>query len=385
MAGWSIPIQQGPQAPRPGWKLRVLTGRMLGHEFDLPQSRYVLGSRPPADIVVGDPSIAPRHLTIDIYPDHIQLRDCSGGAGMRVNDRRVRACRVVPGDHITVGVFKFEFSNPTYRPPPARSPDSLVNTLTRLPLFLRVGGVAFAVAGLLYLLLALTGEPNLVPVTLLAMSAAVPATIICFLVEKYDRTGISFFTLVVTFLAGGTVGVIAAVIGFIVGGVATLNQLTGPVFAGLYEEPAKFLGTAWRSRHPKYDRPMDGLILGTVSGVGFAVFETAGYGFASLTEEEGGLGAVLLTMVVRGLTSPFAHGIWAGILAAAFWQCGRDLPRAFRSKEFWFAVLWAVGLHAIWNAGADVSFLLMLVSGGLGVWQYRQLLVQKGYRKGFLA
>ena len=54
MAGWSIPIQQ----PKGGWKLRVLAGRSLGMEYDLPLSRYVIGSRPPANIVIADASIA---------------------------------------------------------------------------------------------------------------------------------------------------------------------------------------------------------------------------------------------------------------------------------------------------------------------------------------
>ena len=51
MAGWSMPMQPpGPRGPDPaaGWKLRALTGRALGKEFDLPLRRYILGSRSPA-------------------------------------------------------------------------------------------------------------------------------------------------------------------------------------------------------------------------------------------------------------------------------------------------------------------------------------------------
>ena len=51
MSQWSMPIQQTP----PGWKLRVLSGRMLGTEFDLPNARYILGSQSPSDIAIAHP------------------------------------------------------------------------------------------------------------------------------------------------------------------------------------------------------------------------------------------------------------------------------------------------------------------------------------------
>src|SRR5262249_8961029 len=154
-----------------------------------------------------------------------------------------------------------------------------------------------------------------------------------------------------------------------------------PVFAGLYEEPAKFVATSWRWQHPRYDRPMDGLILGTVSGFGFAVFETAGYGFMALATR--GFDNLLYIMVMPGISSAFGHGRWTGIVAAAFWQHGRNLRRAAHSKSFWIACLWAVGLHALWNASALLStggYALVILSAILSVHEYRRLLLNKGYR-----
>jgi RsiW-degrading membrane proteinase PrsW (M82 family) len=224
--------------------------------------------------------------------------------------------------------------------------------------------------------------PTLVPVTLVAMSAVVPATAMCYLIEKYDKTGISFYTFAITFLAGGSVGIIAAVINAEVAGLLTGGLLLAPIFAGVAEEPAKLLATAWRWRHPSYDRPMDGLLIGTVSGFGFAVFETAGYGFTMLVAKEGGLADLLGLMLLRGATSPFGHGLWSGILAAAFWQCGRDLRRAVRSRTFGIAALWAVGLHGLWNASAvaALGWGCTVLSAILSVREYRRLLARKGYR-----
>jgi RsiW-degrading membrane proteinase PrsW (M82 family) len=381
MAGWSIPVQQ----PKAGWKLRVLAGRSLGMEYDLPLSRYVIGSRPPANIVIADPSIAPQHVTCDIRPDYVELHDCSGGRGLLVNDQRVRNARVVPGDHVAVGAFKFTFSNPNYTPPPlAASSNSTVQKFLGLPLYLRVGAISLTIAGLLYLLLVVSDNPNLVPVTLLAMAAAIPLPAICYLIDKYDGKRLSFYTLAITFVSGGTVGIIAAMIAFMVGEVATCGLILVPIFAGILEEPAKLLATAWRWRHPGYDRPIDGLLLGAVSGFGFAVFETAGYGFTAMQEaEEKGLSAVLQIMVLRGLSGPFGHPIWSGLLAAAFWQCGRNLRRATHSRTFQIAFLWAIGLHAIWNASAVVPIFgwgFIVLSGVAGVREFRRLLANKGYR-----
>src|SRR5262249_9412642 len=183
----------------------------------------------------------------------------------------------------------------------------------RWPLYARVGAVSGGVAATLFVLLATTGLPTLVPVTLLAMSAVVPATVLAYIIPKYDRKGISFQTLTLTFLAGWTVGGITAMLGFLLGDVLTGGLLLLPVFAGLAEEPAKLLGTAWLWGNPRYDHAMDGLILGTVSGFGFAVFETAGYGFTTLIAT-GDSGQLLQIMLLRGLTSPFGHGLWSGIL-----------------------------------------------------------------------
>jgi RsiW-degrading membrane proteinase PrsW (M82 family) len=381
MATWSVPLQPPHQQ---GWKLRVLSGTSLGREIDLAASRYVLGSQAPANIVIPDPSISPQHVTIDVRPDAIVVSDCSRGAGVTVNGSRVATAQVAPGDHVQVGNFKFEFTNPNYvAKTPASRPGSPMHKLAQLPFHWRVGLVTFAIAALLYLLLVLTGNPNIVPVTLLAMSAVVPATVICFLVGKYDTTGISFHTLAITFLAGGTLGIIAAIIDGLAGVIALGGVAFLPIFAGLYEEPAKFLATAWRWNHPRYDRPLDGLIIGTVSGFGFAVFETAGYGFTSLvSSEEINFGRLLYVMVVRGLSSPFGHGLWSGIIAAAFWQNGRSLKRALSSRGFGIACLWGIGLHGLWNASAvfDGGLILTVVSAVLSVREYRKLLANKGYR-----
>ena len=365
----SIPIRQG-------WRLRVCTGTSVGNEYDLAPGNYVLGSQGPATIVIPDPSIAPQHLSLEVHTDHVLIRDVSGGRGVQVNGRPVTSERLASGDNVMVGTFGFQIVNaglPT-------APISNVATtgqkwLTALPGYARVGIITGAVALLLFVLFSLTGNPNLVPVTMLAMSVVVPAMILWYVVPTYDLTGISLRTLALTFLAGGTVGIIFTMAVGWVGGLLSAGLLLLPVFAGVLEEPAKLAATAWRWRHPAYDKPMDGLILGTVSGLGFAVFETAGYGFTALIE--GGLDEVLYVMVLRGLLSPFGHGLWSGIVAAAFWQHGRNIGRAVRSRLFLKSLGIAVGLHALWNLG--LGGLGLLASGTISFVLYGNLLERKGY------
>ena len=379
MSSWSVSAR-----PPGGWKLRVLSGTSIGQEFELPLTRYTLGSQAPAGIVIPDPSIAPQHVRIDLYSDHVDVTDTSR-RGIQVNGKSVSSSRVVPGDQITVGNFSFQFTNPNVTVPlPATPTGKAVAKFLQWPLYVRVGAVVGSIAITLYILLATTHTPTLVPVTLLALSAVVPATVLAYIIPKYDRKGISFQTLTITFLAGGTVGVISAMITFLVGEKLTGGLLMLPVFAGLAEEPAKLLGTAWRWRSPRYDHPMDGLILGTVSGFGFAVFETAGYGFSALVGG-GGMEGLLSVMVQRGLASPFGHGLWSGMLAAAFWECNCDFRREFRSKAFGVAAAWAIGMHALWNLGAVLhngGWFLIILSASLTVQEYQRVLKRNGYRPG---
>src|SRR5207244_3833606 len=141
--------------PKQGWKLRVLSGTSLGKEFDLPVGRYVLGSKAPAGIIIPDPSISPQHVEIDVRTDCVVVTDCSRGAGMTVNGKRVPSAQLAPSDHVQVGNFRFEFTNPNYVPPaPAAKAGSVRQRLMQLPLYGRVGLITFAVAALLYILLA---------------------------------------------------------------------------------------------------------------------------------------------------------------------------------------------------------------------------------------
>ncbi|QDU93866.1 PrsW family glutamic-type intramembrane protease [Lignipirellula cremea] len=358
MSQWSMPI-------RAGWKLRVVTGASKGKEYDLKTGRYLLGSSPQSTICIPDPSIASQHVELDVQADHVQVVDRSGAfQAVLVNGRPQSHYRAAPGDEVRIGVFAFQLINAgvVAAQPPTAAPDwfeghvdNWSGRLRQLAPHWQVALVTGTLASLLLLMMVLTSNTKLAPISVLAASLVAPATLLTWLIDKYDKTGISLRTLAITFLLGGAIGFVATLVSAMFIGLLLGGLLLAPVFAGVFEEPAKLLATAWRWRHPAYDRPMDGLILGAASGFGFAVFETAGYFLETMLED--GVGVGIWVVVIRSLCSPFGHGLWTAIVCAAFWQSGRKLKTAVKDRRFQIAFGTAVGLHALWNLGASIGFL----------------------------
>jgi protease PrsW len=390
---YSIPIHRG-------WRLRVTSGNSAGKEFDLVPGRYVIGSKQPSSIVIPDPSIAPQHVVLVITANSVQLSRAMPTAVIRVNGIETHNTPLRPGDDVLIGTFGFQMVNPSIQAAPAPiapglplgpggKPITLDSILKFIPVWIQVFVGSGTLAFLLLVLFLLTNNLKILPAVLFAGAAVIPVTVLTFLVGKYDKTGISFKTLVVTFLLGGTLGIVATLIGGITGDHLLGGVLSLAMFAGVFEEPAKLLATFWRWRHPAYDRPMDGLLLGAASGFGFAVFETAGYGMEIWSEsKEVGLVTV---MIIRGILSPFGHGLWTALVVSAFWQAGRSIPKAVKAPYFWKSLLMAIGLHALWNCGADTKnadnvaitcgciFLGMFISAGLSTWAVVYRLNRNGY------
>ena len=366
-------------ALKSGWTLRITSGRMAGKEIDLSPGTYLMGSHPPSNLIVNEQGVSQQHLNINVSLISVSVSGV-GGSGFDLNGKHCVQALVNPGDILTIGCFSFQMVNASL----AASSSSKVSSsgwiarLSQLSVTTRITGCVFLVATLLFLMLVTTQNPNLVPITLIAMSAVVPLGMMTHLVVKYDKTGISFRTLALTFLLGGAIGIICTVFLERVASVFTFGLLALPIFAGLFEEPAKLIATSWRWRHPGYDRPMDGLIIGAISGFGFAVFETAGYGFTGLLS--GGLASVLHVMVIRAVLSPFGHGLWCAMVAASFWQIGRNPKAAMYNKQFLFILLKVVGLHALWNAGF-LGLMGPIISAFITLTMFKKLLANAGYQR----
>ena len=153
---------------------------------------------------------------------------------------------------------------------------------------------------------------------------------------------------------------------------ALLRQPSGLSYVGigLIEEAVK-LATLWllARRLPRYT-VRDGMVLGAAVGFGFAALESAGYAFTALFGSSGlSLLNVVETEALRGILTPFGHGLWTAILGGALFataarsRSGR--PRLRGSLIGWYLLM--ALLHACWDASASIAFWLTLLLTGTPV------------------
>jgi RsiW-degrading membrane proteinase PrsW (M82 family) len=99
----------------------------------------------------------------------------------------------------------------------------------------------------------------------------------------------------------------------------------------------------------RYRREADGLLFGIAAGMGFAAFETMGYGLTVLIASGGRIDALERVLFVRNILSPAGHAAWTGMICAALWRARLD--RSVVAKLALVGTfLTAVSLHALWDA-----------------------------------
>lgn len=172
----------------------------------------------------------------------------------------------------------------------------------------------------LVLVFEMTHNRAVVPGAIFYGAAAGP---VAMLVATHDRTGIGesvpASTLLGTFLFGGGVGLMLA--GLF--NAQFIQDETGPqiLAVGFIEETAKILVPLGIALTGQYLTKPAGVALGLSAATGFAVLESMSYGYvaldrSSMIDAEG-------TLIARGLTTPFSHLAWTGLVCAiAFgvWQ-----------------------------------------------------------------
>jgi RsiW-degrading membrane proteinase PrsW (M82 family) len=95
--------------------------------------------------------------------------------------------------------------------------------------------------------------------------------------------------------------------------------------------------------------------------MGFAAFETMGYGLTVLIASGGRIDALQEVLFTRNLLSPAGHAAWTGLVCAALWRARLDpQPRARLEVAAAFAL--AVTLHALWDSLAADRWALVPVA-----------------------
>lgn len=192
-----------------------------------------------------------------------------------------------------------------------------------------------------------TKDLNFVPSVILLGAFLAPVTFVTYI---YGRSRAWTVTLPVLGLAA----IFGGVIGTVVAGLLEYDSLRKlgmlpTLLIGLIEESAKLIVALAILVFTRYRTRADGLVVGVTVGMGFAALETMGYGFVTLLQSNGNIGAVEDTLLQRGLLSPAGHMAWTGLACAALYRvwaesgAGRSLP------AFLATFVGVVVLHGVWD------------------------------------
>lgn len=155
----------------------------------------------------------------------------------------------------------------------------------------------------------------------------------------------------------------------------TFTELLVRMFfgAGLMEELLKilpvlgaywlgnFLPSPWRERIGVWE-PLDGILLGTASAVGFTLLETLGQ-YVPLISQNSGQSVGLQLLIPRILGSVAGHMAYSGYLG---YFVGLAVLKPPKGKQILtVGYLSASALHALWNATGSINAFFLVVVGVL--------------------
>jgi RsiW-degrading membrane proteinase PrsW (M82 family) len=206
----------------------------------------------------------------------------------------------------------------------------------------------------------ITQNPNFFPTVILLGALLVPVSFIAYVYERIPAKEISLSCILICFLGGGAVGLIAA--GLLEFEAIQKMSILALILVGLIEESAKLIFPMVQYVRGKYRSEADGLLFGVAAGMGFAALETMGYGLVVLIQSAGNVGTLEQVLLIRGLLSPAGHAAWTGFLCAVMWRERTRKGRGLLSLSVIGAFVLAIVLHTLWDT---VNSLGVTTAGGL--------------------
>ena len=212
--------------------------------------------------------------------------------------------------------------------------------------WLRVLLIGFIIYAATIFTLLLTGNINLFPSVVLLGNFLVPVAFVSFFYEGRESFSVNMPATAMCFFYGGALGTIAA-------------SLLEPIFiheltfmtafmVGIIEEAAKLIGVFLIARRRQYNSILDGIILGSAAGMGFAAFESTGYAFTAFLQSGGSLSQTVFITLLRGIASPVGHGTWTAILSSTLLK-ESVRGRFYINTQVIKAYVAVVVLHGLWD------------------------------------
>jgi DNA-binding NtrC family response regulator len=84
-------------------RLRVIDGPDLGREFVLAGGTAVVGTRADCDLVVTDPLVSRRHVSVELFGSRVRVRDAGSKNGTRFLGARIDSVEVAVGSTFAIG------------------------------------------------------------------------------------------------------------------------------------------------------------------------------------------------------------------------------------------------------------------------------------------
>lgn len=162
----------------------------------------------------------------------------------------------------------------------------------------------------LYVMVMNFGNLNGVPGAMFVGALLVPLTVMMFFWEMNVPRNISILDVLSVFFVGGVFSLVVTLFLYSFFPSAGAGPLWGSTLVGLIEELGKVLVVAYYVKRNNTRYKLNGLLLGSCVGAGFAVFETAGYAFMSLINTNR-LTAMMDTLFQRGVLAIGGHVVWA--------------------------------------------------------------------------
>lgn len=203
----------------------------------------------------------------------------------------------------------------------------------------------------LYVMVMNFGNLNGVPGAMFVGALLVPLTVMMFFWEMNVPRNISILDVLSVFFVGGVFSLVVTLFLYSFFPSAGAGPLWGSTLVGLIEELGKVLVVAYYVKRNNTRYKLNGLLLGSCVGAGFAVFETAGYAFMSLINTNR-LTAMMDILFQRGVLAIGGHVVWAAISGFGLIVAKGEEPlqtNHFFSAKFLKFLMLVSALHAVWD------------------------------------
>lgn len=231
----------------------------------------------------------------------------------------------------------------------------------------------------------ISGNINALPGVIFIGSLAFPLATAFLFMEVNVYRNISFYKSSIIFLIGGAASFFVTILlyALILTDDIELDYV-GAMLVGIIEETGKFfIIFFFLKRFKNCNYILNGLLVGALVGAGFATFESAGYAFQFLLNQD--VSSMYSVIYIRGFLSPGGHVAWSAMVGVAIIlsKCkscndALRLNNVLSNKRFWMIMVIAIVLHFLWDSPMMSTSIIMYIILTIVAWVITLAYIQMG-------